>query len=189
MAKTGTVEAFNIDADSAVGANRSLRRAAERQLRELEDAFNLNQAGADRRSQLSPRQLRHGKTAVARHFLDSLRRVFTRGVFILEGRCYETRSGSLQGAGRSGRQSHEIFAEFAEAKAEALMPREVLALAALVPVMLQAIPFLMRRKTKQEIPDPFALRRKHLRPCVNCWAGFLTGSRWCSTSTICNGLR
>ena len=77
-----------------------------------------------------------GKTSLARHFLDELREMEPK-VVILEGRCYERESVPYKALDGVVDSLTKYLLSLPEAKAEALMPREVLALARLFPVMLQ----------------------------------------------------
>ena len=130
----------------------------ERQLRELEDAFNLTRRGQTVTIYLHGSS-GMGKTAVARHFLDSLKEIHA-GVVLLEGRCYERESVPYKALDGVVDSLTKYLLNLPEAKAEALMPREVLALARLFPVMLQVDSVFNAPQREQEIPDPFTLRRK-----------------------------
>ena len=130
----------------------------ERQLRELEDAFAVT-----RRGQTATVYLHGGsgmgKSTLARHFLDELRASHS-NVVILEGRCYERESVPYKALDGVVDSLTKYLLSLPEAKAEALMPREVLALARLFPVMLQVDSVFNAPQREQEIPDPFTLRRK-----------------------------
>ena len=79
---------------------------------------------------------------------------------ILEGRCYERESVPYKALDGVVDSLTKYLMSLPEAKAEALMPREVLALARLFPVMLQVDCVFNAPQREQEIPDPFTLRRK-----------------------------
>ena len=81
-------------------------------------------------------------------------------VVILEGRCYERESVPYKALDGVVDSFTKYLLSLPEAKAEALMPREVLALARLFPVMLQVDSVFNAPQREQEIPDPFSLRRK-----------------------------
>jgi serine/threonine protein kinase/tetratricopeptide (TPR) repeat protein len=130
----------------------------ERQLRELEDAFTVTRRGQTVTVYLHGSS-GMGKTAVARHFLDQLRETQT-GVLVLEGRCYERESVPYKALDGVVDSLTKYLLSLPDAKAEALMPREVLALARLFPVMLQVDSVFNAPQREQEIPDPFTLRRK-----------------------------
>lgn len=130
----------------------------ERQLRELTDAFNVTRRGQTVTVYLHGSS-GMGKTAVARYFLDQLRQNHT-DVVILEGRCYERESVPYKALDGVVDSLTKYLLSLPEAKAEALMPREVLALARLFPVMLQVDSVFNAPQRDHEIPDPFTLRRK-----------------------------
>jgi len=119
-----------------------------------------------------------GKTALVRHFLDDLRS-HEKDVVILEGRCYERESVPYKALDGVVDSLTRYLLALPEATAEASMPRDVLALARLFPVMLQVDSVFSAPQREQEIPDPFTLRRRAF--------AFPTANHWCSTSTICNG--
>jgi serine/threonine protein kinase/tetratricopeptide (TPR) repeat protein len=130
----------------------------ERQLRQLNDAFAFT-----RRDQTVTVYLHGssgmGKTALARHFLDQLRTRETE-VVILEGRCYERESVPYKALDGVVDSLTKYLLSLPDVKAEALMPREVLALARLFPVMLQVDAVFNAPQREHEMPDPFTLRRK-----------------------------
>ena len=130
----------------------------QRQLRELHDAF-----AATRRGQTMTVYLHGssgmGKSALARHFLDELKAT-NRDVVVLEGRCYERESVPYKALDGVVDSLTKYLHSLPETKAEALMPREVLPLARLFPVMLQVDAVFNAPQREQEIPDPFSLRRK-----------------------------
>src|SRR6266540_5081458 len=130
----------------------------ERQLRELEDAFAVTRRGQTVTVYLhgSPGM---GKSSLARHFLDDLSEKHP-DVVILEGRCYERESVPYKALDGVVDSLTKYLLSLPEVKAEALMPREVLALARLFPVMLQVDSVFNAPQREQEIPDPFTLRRK-----------------------------
>ena len=130
----------------------------ERQLAELEDAFALTRRGQTVTVYLHGSS-GMGKSALARRFLDGLREQQPR-VVILEGRCYERESVPYKALDGVVDSLTKYLLSLPEAKAEALMPREVLALARLFPVMLQVDSVFNAPQREQEIPDPFTLRRK-----------------------------
>jgi serine/threonine protein kinase/tetratricopeptide (TPR) repeat protein len=127
-----------------------------RQLRELEDAFAVTRGGQTMTVYLHGSS-GMGKSALAKHFLDRLRE---QPVVILEGRCYERESVPYKALDGVVDSLTRYLLSLPEAKAEGLMPREVLALARLFPVMLQVDSVFNAPQREQEIPDPFALRRK-----------------------------
>jgi len=100
-----------------------------------------------------------GKSAVARYFLDQLREKQP-GVVILEGRCYERESVPYKALDGVVDSLTKYLLSLPDSKAQALMPREVLALARLFPVMLQVDAVFNAPQREHETPDPFTLRRK-----------------------------
>ncbi|MFN2492603.1 MAG: AAA family ATPase, partial [Pyrinomonadaceae bacterium] len=96
---------------------------------------------------------------LARHFLDRLRQNQP-DVVILEGRCYERESVPYKALDGVVDSLTKYLLSLHEAKAEALMPGEVLALARLFPVMLQVDSVFNAPHREQDKPDPFTLRRK-----------------------------
>jgi serine/threonine protein kinase/tetratricopeptide (TPR) repeat protein len=130
----------------------------EGQLSELADAFAVTRRGQTVTVYLHGSS-GMGKTALARHFLDELR-ANQPGVVILEGRCYERESVPYKALDGVVDSLTKYLLSLPEARAEALMPREVLALSRLFPVMLQVDSVFNAPQREQEIPDPFTLRRK-----------------------------
>ncbi|HSS19641.1 MAG TPA: protein kinase [Pyrinomonadaceae bacterium] len=130
----------------------------ERQLRELEDAFSVTRRGQTATVYLHGSS-GMGKTAVARTFLDRLKAKQPE-VVILEGRCYERESVPYKALDGVVDSLTKYLMSLPDAKADALMPREVLALARLFPVMLQVDAVFNAPQREHDIPDPFSLRRK-----------------------------
>ncbi|HEV7680861.1 MAG TPA: serine/threonine-protein kinase, partial [Pyrinomonadaceae bacterium] len=130
----------------------------ERQLRELANAFNVTRRGQTVTVYVHGSS-GMGKTAAARHFLDLLREQHP-DVVVLEGRCYERESVPYKALDGVVDSLTKYLMSLPEARAEALMPREVLALARLFPVMLQVDAVFNAPQREHETPDPFTLRRK-----------------------------
>src|SRR6266566_4267136 len=130
----------------------------DRQLRELANAFAVTRHGQTVTVYLHGSS-GMGKSSLARHFLDGLR-VEHPDVVILEGRCYERESVPYKALDGVVDSLTKYLLSLPEVRAEALMPREVLALARLFPVMLQVDSVFNAPQREQEIPDPFTLRRK-----------------------------
>jgi len=130
----------------------------EHQLRELADAFAVTRSGQTVTVYLHGSS-GMGKTALARQFLDELRQDHD-DVVILEGRCYERESVPFKALDGVIDSLTKYLLSLPDTKAEALMPREVPALARLFPVMLQVDCVFNAPQREQEIPDPFTLRRK-----------------------------
>jgi len=129
-----------------------------RQLRELADAFAVTRLGQTMTVYLHGSS-GMGKTALARHFLEELRENQP-DVVILEGRCYERESVPFKALDGVVDSLTKYLMSLPDMKAEALMPREVPALARLFPVMLQVDCVFNAPQREQEIPDPYTLRRK-----------------------------
>ncbi|MEP6741522.1 MAG: protein kinase [bacterium] len=130
----------------------------DRQLRQLSDAFSFTRRGHTATVYLHGSS-GMGKTALARHFLDQLR-TNEPEVVVLEGRCYQRESVPYKALDGVVDSLTKHLMSLPEVKAEALMPREVLALARLFPVMLQVDAVFNAPQREQQIPDPFTLRRK-----------------------------
>jgi serine/threonine protein kinase/tetratricopeptide (TPR) repeat protein len=130
----------------------------ERHTRELLDAFTTTRRGQTVTVYVHG-DSGVGKTALVRHFLDDLR---TResDVVILEGRCYERESVPYKALDGVIDSLTKYLVALPEFRAEASMPRDVLALARLFPVMLQVDSVFTAPHREQEIPDPFTLRRR-----------------------------
>ncbi len=130
----------------------------ERQLQEVLDAF-----AATRRGQTVTLYVHGssgmGKSALVQHFLEQLPKEHKNAV-ILEGRCYERESVPFKAIDGIVDSLTRYLLSLPEGKAEALMPRDALALARLFPVMLQVDCVFNAPQREQEIPDPFTLRRR-----------------------------
>ncbi|CAN5744264.1 hypothetical protein BH18ACI4_BH18ACI4_10440 [soil metagenome] len=130
----------------------------ERHRRELRDAYNATQQGQTVTVYVHG-DSGVGKTALVKHFLDDLR-AHESGVVILEGRCYERESVPYKALDGVIDSLTRYLMALPEGKADASMPRDVLALARLFPVMLQIDSVFNAPQREQEIPDPFTLRRR-----------------------------
>src|SRR6266849_2392202 len=133
--KTGPLQLPIMSAPAAAHAPTVAFVGRERQLRQLNEAFAFT------RHEQTVTVYLHGssgmgKTALARHFLDQLR-THESEVVVLEGRCYERESVPYKALDGVVDSLTKYLLSLPEVKAEALMPREVLALARLFPVMLQ----------------------------------------------------
>jgi eukaryotic-like serine/threonine-protein kinase len=100
-----------------------------------------------------------GKSALVRNFLDDLS-AREKDVVILEGRCYERESVPYKALDGVVDSLTKYLTALPESKADAWMPRDVLALARLFPVMLQVDSVFNAPQREQEIPDPVSLRRR-----------------------------
>jgi serine/threonine protein kinase/tetratricopeptide (TPR) repeat protein len=130
----------------------------ERHKRELLDAFKATRQGQTVTVYVHG-DSGVGKTSLVRHFLDDLRAHYSE-VVILEGRCYERESVPYKAVDGVIDSLTKYLMALPVAKAEATMPRDVLALARLFPVMLQVDSVSNAPQREQEIPDPFTLRRR-----------------------------
>lgn len=130
----------------------------ERYKRELINAFNSTQQGQTVTVYVHG-DSGVGKTSLVRHFLDDLR-THEKNAVILEGRCYERESVPYKALDGVIDSLTKYLLALPEAKAEASMPRDVLALARLFPVMLQIDSVFNAPQREQEIPDLFTLRRR-----------------------------
>ncbi len=130
----------------------------ERQLRQLEDAYEWTRRGHTVTVYLHGGS-GMGKSALARHFLEQLR-ANKREVVILEGRCYERESMPFKALDGVVDSLTKHLLSLPEATVEALMPPEVLALARLFPVMRQVDAVFNAPQNEDDIPDPVTLRQK-----------------------------
>ena len=156
--KTGPLQRPIMSAPAPSKAPAAAFVGRERQLRQLNEAFAFT-----RRNQTVTVYLHGssgmGKTALARHFLDELR-THESEVVVLEGRCYERESVPYKALDGVVDSLTKYLLSLPDVKAEALMPREVLALARLFPVMLQVDAVFNAPQREHDMPDPFTLRRK-----------------------------
>ncbi|HKZ79592.1 MAG TPA: protein kinase [Pyrinomonadaceae bacterium] len=130
----------------------------ERHLRELIDGFETTRRG------LTVTVYVHGvsgmgKSALIQHFLDTLK-ASDENIVILQGRCYERESVPYKALDGVIDSLTRYLMSLPEARADALMPRDVLALARLFPVMLQVESVFKAPQREHEIPDPVTLRRR-----------------------------
>ncbi len=130
----------------------------DQQTRELMNAFHATHQGQTVSCYVHG-ESGVGKSALVRNFLDDLRE-HEADTVILEGRCYERESVPYKALDGVIDSLTKYLMALPEAKAAALMPRDVLALARLFPVMLQVDSVFNAPQREQEIPDPFTLRRR-----------------------------
>ncbi len=156
--KTGPLQRPIMSAPAPSNAQAAAFVGRARQLRQLNEAFAFT-----RRNQTVTVYLHGssgmGKTALARHFLDELR-THESEVVVLEGRCYQRESVPYKALDGVVDSLTKYLLSLPDVKAEALMPREVLALARLFPVMLQVDAVFNAPQREHDMPDPFTLRRK-----------------------------
>ena len=130
----------------------------ERQLQELMEAFVVTRRGQTVTVYVHGSS-GVGKSALVQHFLEGLQEKQD-DVVILEGRCYERESVPYKALDGVVDSLTRYLMSLPGGKADALMPRDVLALARLFPVMLQVDCVFNAPQREQEIPDPFTLRRR-----------------------------
>jgi eukaryotic-like serine/threonine-protein kinase len=130
----------------------------DRQTQALTDAFDATRQGQTVTCYVHG-ESGVGKTALVRNFLDDLAEKQSETV-ILEGRCYERESVPYKALDGVVDSLTKYLMALPDSKADALMPRDVLALARLFPVMLQVDSVFNAPQREQEIPDPFTLRRR-----------------------------
>ncbi len=128
------------------------------QMRELHDAFGVARQGQTVTVYVHG-ESGMGKTALVRNFLDQLRDQEP-GVVILEGRCYERESVPYKALDGVVDSLTKYLLALPDGKVEAVLPRDVLALARLFPVMLQVDSIFNAPQREHEIPDPFTLKRR-----------------------------
>jgi serine/threonine protein kinase len=99
-----------------------------------------------------------GKTALVRRFLDSLRSA--EGAVILAGRCFERESVPYKALDNLMDVLSRHLKRLPQPRAEALMPRDVLALARLFPVLRRVEAVAGARRRVLEVQDLQELRRR-----------------------------
>ncbi|HVQ38825.1 MAG TPA: protein kinase, partial [Pyrinomonadaceae bacterium] len=157
--KTGSRQQLAVPSPAQSTLSQSLPFVGRsKQLRELAAAFAATRLGQTVTVYLHGSS-GMGKTALARHFLDELSED-NADVVILEGRCYERESVPFKALDGVVDSLTKYLLSLPDNRAEALMPRDVQALARLFPVMLQVDCVFNAPQREQEIPDPFTLRRK-----------------------------
>ncbi|MCM3905133.1 MAG: protein kinase [Pyrinomonadaceae bacterium] len=156
--KTGPLKQPLMPAPASSSSQSAPFIGRERHKRELLEAFNATREGQTVTLYVHG-DSGVGKSALVRHFLDDLR-THQSDVVILEGRCYERESVPYKALDGVVDSLTKYLMALSEAKAEAAMPRDVLALARLFPVMLQVDSVFNAPQREQEIPDPFTLRRR-----------------------------
>jgi serine/threonine protein kinase len=98
-----------------------------------------------------------GKSTLVQHFLEGVRRSAPEAV-VLTGRCYEQESLPYKGMDSLMDAMSSYLKELPEPEQESLLPRDVLALARLFPVLRQA-PAVARPRRRPDIADSLELRR------------------------------
>jgi serine/threonine protein kinase len=99
-----------------------------------------------------------GKTAIVRRFLDRLRS--NEKIVILAGRCFERESVPYKALDSLMDVLSHHLKRLPDSRAEALMPRDVLALVRLFPVLRRVVAVAAARRRVLEIRDVQELRRR-----------------------------
>ena len=129
----------------------------ERLLAELHDAFRATGEGQTVSVYIHGSS-GMGKTALVRNFLDQIKR--EANVMALQGRCYERESVPYKALDGVVDNLSKHLTSMRHRKVAALLPRDVLALARVFPVMLQVDEIFNARATRPETADLFTLRRQ-----------------------------
>jgi serine/threonine protein kinase len=130
----------------------------ERLLAELHDAFSATREGETVAVYVHGRS-GMGKSALVRTFLDRLKEQKHKTI-VLQGRCYERESVPYKALDGVVDSLSKHLASMRHGRAEALMPRNSLALARVFPVMLQVDAIFNARSARPETIDLFTLRRQ-----------------------------
>ncbi|HEV2037905.1 MAG TPA: AAA family ATPase, partial [Candidatus Eremiobacteraceae bacterium] len=130
----------------------------ERLLAELHDAFSATGEG-ETVSVYVHGNSGMGKSALGRTFLDQIKEQKHKPI-ILQGRCYERESVPYKALDGVVDSLSKHLASLRHGRAEALMPRNSLALARVFPVMLQVDAIFNARSARPETVDLFTLRRQ-----------------------------
>jgi eukaryotic-like serine/threonine-protein kinase len=129
----------------------------ERLLAELHDAFRATGEGQTVAVYIHGSS-GMGKTALVRNFLDQIKR--EANVMVLQGRCYERESVPYKALDGVVDNLSKHLTAMRQRRIAALLPREVLALARVFPVMLQVDAIFNARASRPETADLFTLRRQ-----------------------------
>jgi tetratricopeptide (TPR) repeat protein len=129
----------------------------ERLLAELHDAFRAAGEGQTVAVYIHGSS-GMGKTALVRNFLDQIKQ--EANVMALQGRCYERESVPYKALDGVVDNLSKHLTSMRQRRVAALLPRDVLALARVFPVMLQVDAIFNARATRPETPDLFTLRRQ-----------------------------
>jgi len=130
----------------------------ERLLAELHDAFSATGEG-ETVSVYVHGNSGMGKSTLVRTFLDQIKEQKHKPI-ILQGRCYERESVPYKALDGVVDSLSKHLASLRQGRAEALLPRDSLALARVFPVMLQVDAIFNSRSARPETVDLFTLRRQ-----------------------------
>jgi serine/threonine protein kinase/tetratricopeptide (TPR) repeat protein len=130
----------------------------ERLLAELHDAFSATREGETVAVYIHGKS-GMGKSALMRKFLAQFKEQ-QRKAIVLQGRCYERESVPYKALDGVVDSLSKHLASIPHDRAEALMPRNSLALARVFPVMLQVDAIFNARPARPETIDLFTLRRQ-----------------------------
>ncbi|HMJ25002.1 MAG TPA: protein kinase, partial [Pyrinomonadaceae bacterium] len=132
----------------------------ERLLAELHDAYSATRE-SETVSVYVHGQSGMGKSTLVRTFLDQLKEIKGKHKpIILQGRCYERESVPYKALDGVVDSLSKHLASLRHGRAEALMPKNSLALARVFPVMLQVDAIFNARSARPETVDLFTLRRQ-----------------------------
>jgi serine/threonine protein kinase len=131
------------------------------QLRELASAFEKTKAGCAVAT-IVRGSSGVGKTALVRHFLKDLRRREP-GAVILTGRSYEQETVPYKALDSLVDALSQHLKKLAPGETEALLPRDLLALVRLFPVLRQVDAVALARRRVVAIPDSLEQRRRGFR--------------------------
>jgi serine/threonine protein kinase/tetratricopeptide (TPR) repeat protein len=129
----------------------------ERLLAELHDAFRATGEGQTVSVYIHGSS-GMGKTALVRNFLDQIKQAAN--VMVLQGRCYERESVPYKALDGVVDNLSKQLTSMRHGRAAALLPRNVMALARVFPVMLQVDAIFNTRAARTETADLFTLRRQ-----------------------------
>jgi eukaryotic-like serine/threonine-protein kinase len=130
----------------------------ERLLAELHDSFSATREG-ETVSVYVHGNSGMGKSTLVRTFLDQIKDQRHKPI-VLQGRCYERESVPYKALDGVVDSLSKQLASMRHGRAEALMPRNSLALARVFPVMLQVDAIFNARSARPETVDLFTLRRQ-----------------------------
>lgn len=156
--KTGPLRMPHARGIASIAAQRASFVGRELELKKLERAFTSVRRG-EASTVLIHGDPGMGKSSLVRHFLDQLQANHP-GTVVLEGRCYERESVPYKALDGVVDSLTRYLLQLPPDQTEALMPRDVLALARLFPVMNQIDAVFDTPPLEEQIADPFTLRRR-----------------------------